>query len=790
MNMKKILKHASLVSLVSVCASVGFSLRAMRPKHIKGTHGSLRPERKLVSPAHGVAILGSGVLKKYYDFGPTDKDVRGNSTIRLIKDVFHAAPNSLRLHQTNSKHSIAYHFSPNIIAKLIGDSHRSRYENEKEQKCIDNYKNIILSDEGFKESTIKKNQKRIRGKVKRFSRTLVKSLQECGYYGTEKNPVYPEGMTHGILLAFLCSKVRGKRGIHCYFKALQDNMNSLLFIDREQKDLAYSKVVYSTAKDDIDFIVKKVERFSKKSNKNKEICWFFNKISYEDMVFSELVRPRKLPNFSQPEGITFYPGVTLISDCMETMIYDVCNLKLYDQKRNSFSLSKLPFKPDKKFKKFYKNNGDASKNLSHKYWASVVSNRPWVAYHCIVQTNTGDNNKKIGKLPEGFEGFIHGINKSFDLCEKVQVTFDYYDEDLLIDPQVYLFDQVAINQRKYIIIDPEKYFAFELQANITNVVVLLNMLLGLQLYEDTKIALLDERFDEKYFSALCNTLGWKCNIPKGKLKEKYRNKEMVTVELEVNSNSILFKWYMCVHGEVASRGSCMPPYRNKLLDYLVESLKNKTNESYSDLTSLFTLYYYPNEERFNKDREAFLDFPCLRRHLYFLQDLHDDKIKYSIIKTILEYEDDPYLFKLVRKLISSLAVNGERSYQEKMINLFFGMEDRKRRERLLGLFSGSLDQCYDVINGSKDIKKKVSLYKQAVLNNMYFKQAEDVVSEALKSEFVNVRMLGIELLGVLVRAGQAHEKAEEVLSEMDASTDKEQEAIICLKEALNQKFPQ
>ncbi len=772
MNMKKILKH---ISLVSVCASVGFSLLAIKAKYIKCTNNPLK--LKLVSPAYGVAMLESNVLKKYYDFGLTGKDDLGRNTVHLIKSIFYVVPNSSRLSTTNSKNSIPYHFSLNIIAKLIGDSHRSRYENE-EQKCIDNYKNIILSDEGFKESTRNKKQKSIRRKVNRFSRTLVKSLQECGYYGTEKNSVYPEGMTHGILLAFLCSKMRDKKDIHRYFKVLQSNLKSLLFIDKEQEKLAYSKKVYSTAQDDIDCIVKNVERLSKKSSKSKSVYLLDNEISYEDMVFAEIVRPKLLPRDSKFDWVEFFTTGREIPDCIETMINDICNLKLYDQEKNRYSLSRFKFQPDEKLKKFYKEHCNASDDLNHSAWAFIVTNRPCVAYSYIVQIN-GD--KKVVKLPDGFEGFIYGIDMSLGLRKKVEVLFE---------SETYSFDQIIINQRKYIAIDPKEYLAFEVQGNIMNVIVLLNTLLGLRLYKDIKAAFFEEQFDEKYFPILCDKLGWKYEILNGELKNKYSEKEKVTVGLNVNGNQVLLKWQMYCHGEVENKVCCMPPYRNNLLDSLVEALKNKTNKSYSDLISLFTLYYYPSEKRFRKDREAFLNFHCLRRHLYFLQDLNDDDIKCSIIKTILKYEDDPYLFALARKLISSLAVNDDVSYQEKMINFFFGMKEGKKRKRFLELFSGSLDQLYDVINGSKGIKKKVSLYKQAVLNNMYFKQAEDVALEAISCKFIDWRMSGFRLLISLVNVGQAHKKAEEVSLKMSAETDEEREVISRLKEALNQKFPQ
>lgn len=475
-----------------------------------------------------------------------------------------------------------------------------------------------------------------------FVATLIEALDQCGFFTTQSAEGYLPFTPYGLLLAFLYKKAESRGDLWHYFISLEQILNRSVFSDVIDEN---SWKASSFTQDEAEKMIKSFEKFSVHTVFSIDDCLK----NYENWIFAHLfLKKSDLPNKTffrtVPSFHIKYP------DCAETVIRALCNILMYDKDSQSFLIDQLlrtcPLikrdNLDEAFLKFYSpqaNNGLISDNIRndrserygvHGAWAPVVEDLSWVCYKQLVDRQS----HKIFTAPEKFNGFISfkdSIGNAIESEEGLEYIFPSTTvATTTIDEKA--FATISIAGQKYCVFDPEKFYAVEVAPSLKNTIIVINKLLGLNLFGDMTNAFFNKNFNSKYFDSLCKIFGWTV-ADKSILDDDLKvRKPKCCIKITTSHDASFEIGFSKKHARWApgmSKLLTTNPIQNiiialsKSLPYIVN---NQLENNHAGIFSLSNLFFiYSNNE---KNLENFLLKPDIRADVFnFLHSLYNQTAK-------------------------------------------------------------------------------------------------------------------------------------------------------------------
>ncbi|HSC24659.1 MAG TPA: hypothetical protein VLB80_00380 [Candidatus Babeliales bacterium] len=310
---------------------------------------------------------------------------------------------------------------------------------------------------------------------------VFNSLAECNPQNTDA--LYPQHMTQMILLAFMYKKYSNNRSI---LKIFYDELNNHL-----DKKVLISDLNDIWVKDEFKQVTQP-QAFGILA----KIFSSNNLASTIQQKFAELVYcSQQTQGFPTPIGHSFVvyeykSGKEIrLLDCGETPIRNFINLYAYDAEQNKFTHERLKENIDGnnvhpfliEYLTLFDDVNMASSPEAHSTWIKVVSNIPYATYVKAIDDTMGSY-KNIGLLANGL----------------IAIPGNEQNQELLH----------WLAEHKYTILEKTEY-GYELLPSIKNVIIVLNHIFGLNLFDDEgDLEKEFTRFDfiDYYFSKLCTKL--------------------------------------------------------------------------------------------------------------------------------------------------------------------------------------------------------------------------------------------------------------------------------------------
>lgn len=482
---------------------------------LKDTYSILSDEYKHCSPIYGAVWVETGILKKYYQYYA--KDDLGNSkyfTVKLLQTTFIVIGESLSV--TRSITRPQHYFSSSIIGSIIGAIENSVAQDKKAlaatiEKLISQDAQFLLETTSLSGADLKIMNRQIKG----LANAIVGSLDECGFW-TGDSSLYPRYMTHAILLACLYKISNEKVDLKEYFNTLSATIGKDIFtsvgkniidqaswnISKFDKNILDSIIAMCAQQANIAPSQDTLSQLLQIVSKNYPgidpfealVCAEINKQFYSTSLPLVIGQNKNQPTF---EGRPY-------SDCAEVALRNLCNFVVFNQEKLIF----IPVKteniaPSQKLIQYYQGDqADAKKHTRpdmYQAWASLLQNIPGFIY-----TVTEFDRRLLGN---------DLFNQS--RAHPCYVLLNPADIQALRLPKATSGDfyNLNINGEDYRVVDATKHKAYAVWQSLKNIIILLNYLFGLKLYDDPLAPFKDTKFCSKYFPLLCKKLGWSFKAP-------------------------------------------------------------------------------------------------------------------------------------------------------------------------------------------------------------------------------------------------------------------------------------
>ncbi len=521
-------------------------------KNIKDTYSLLRPEYKHLSLIHGAVAWETGVIRRMYDFGkiePEYQETNGrteivgyknpetnHAVIRLIHLLFNRIPGSTSPSDfiaTKQLTTIDVKKNAQKMASIIVACDKIKQLNlgtlketldsftqtEKsfprgiKQLALALKKEVKLSEITKKVKAVRTNDSDpaeltklrvsleiinninpnlngiLRDQVRLgldIYETLLAALNECDPINTES--LYPEYTVEMILQAFvykICEESR--EAMKAFYEELEKKLGAHIFLDNWKNSWTDQGFEPITKKNAFNIIKKNLAEKSAQQIMEAE----FEDFVYYSQQIRGLIQPtsfsRPQYNYSEKKATQSFP------DCMDTAMRNFINLFAYDVTSDLLNADSLQKSLGAKQEILISDNlrlflnefclpSHTSTMKAHNRWLDVISDIPYVVYNHKVNVKSGAEERRDSENgPRGYIKFPQG-----DLSEE---------------------KQSILRSRKHELIDDD-WKGYELKASVRNIIILLNHLLGLSLFEKP----LSEEFFRPdfvthYFPALCKRLG-------------------------------------------------------------------------------------------------------------------------------------------------------------------------------------------------------------------------------------------------------------------------------------------
>jgi hypothetical protein len=328
-----------------------------------------------------------------------------------------------------------------------------------------------LEELGLKDGSGKEFKRK---KFRPFVRSLIKSFQESD----KNNPqaLFVPGTTEGILLGYMLRRCHTKKDLASYLEGFMG------------KKVTLSEEEYST--EDIDRILGQgVQLDNVQAFGDWLTCAFYQK-NYRS----------GLPKIIGGADVLFHGNS--FPDCVETTIRNLCNIATYNGSNLGITPSDIELHHS--LRNFYQTEkanmpSEVSNKVVYQAWVDVIENMPGILYGRV----TGIDNNQTVFSPVEYEGFMpidETLISDQDLA-KLPV------KDVLIGNQKYQLHEKTVGTAKYLLVPKNSNLAcYEVMPTASNIVVALNNLFNLKLYEQKDI--FDPTFAQQNFQKVCNRLGW------------------------------------------------------------------------------------------------------------------------------------------------------------------------------------------------------------------------------------------------------------------------------------------
>jgi len=573
-------------------------------------------------------------------------------------------------------------------------------------------------------------------KLIEFVDNLQKSFEESG--GTSK-PEDQKYITHFpiyCLLVFLCQKVDTKEQLKDYFDAMQEMIGKdITVLLKKWTDDAYKM-------EDVEKGKKIIENLMKKKADQIDIVKDLD-ANYELLVYTVIKDRSNLPKPLKFTNVSFPKKVYTFSNCTETVLRLLCNIAVFDKSKATYSIDMLTSnkniddsKIDEEFKKYYKkypSNDRSDAADYHQAWNDVVQNKPGVVYANVIS--------KDGKLdiniPWSAYGFVY-FGEGVVSLEDIKSAFKNADSVMLVEIKGQEFVKLVLHGVTYLVFDPSKFQGYEIRANLKNVIVVLNRLFGLGLFENKNMPNYgEEDFQSKYFEKLCEKLNWEI---RSEVSNEHRSADQI--ELEVNNS----KFYLKI--SVGHADYSFPQqeafYENAteiLFPGFNNRIKSVQDHFQRNILECFLQLFSPSITFVDWKYLYFIEnYPLdyLKRYFYFLVNTttDDDKIKFlnKIVSSIKkerpfgEFEET-----FVLNIIDALSKTADRIYQDTALRLL--LKPRVNHAARPNI-QKKIKQLWHLIQERGDVYQQLSALNRlhgAGLGGDFEKQSEKLAKTGIKS---------------------------------------------------------
>jgi hypothetical protein len=761
-----------------------FSL-AINIRYIKNTYTILKPEYKHLSPANGPVWWSKGIIENMYTYG----------NVKLTTFLFHPVQGSFNV--TRAPGSAATYFTPRTVGLLLGEIEKIKpiiqkimqekkanawkeAELKKVQEVLKkNLANVLADDEGYKMG-VAGYLRAIQGdkaKLSYFSSNqkgliaaVVSLLEESGFFeikSKKSKAIYPFYTPYDILLTFLLRKAEDiksgekvdKLDYKEYFEGLRIQLGDVIFTEQGLRLLDSEAWLHDAYDDSEAAMITYLKEISSAIDKANPLDVELLNQLYEKMVFAELSRPKGFPNLAQYRT-SAYEGQPF-PDCVDTTMRNLCNVAVFDAKTNTFNLAMIKnAHPDAACSAFYINElykkaTEIENPLVHEAWTHVVENRPYISYNRILRKK----DIKVFCCAMRKNDSFHGFMLSTDALKgKAKGTIDISFEDGAHET----FDLLEMNGHRFALVDAAQFAPFEIMPSLKNVIILMNTLFGLGLYENIEKVFFEENFNTTYFPMIAKRFDWSYKI----LVEDLDQNDYQKIEIAVDTRrgSFTLRLYLDFvnisgHGQLILVSNIpQEPYQKRIFDFvsteLVEHAKAKMLDTHSFLFDLFALYQESNWLILTI--ALFNDFDALKGFTYFTQHLQDPDVKLGVILSIVGGRDLA-MYGLCAGLIQNLPVEGDFNYVSQVANLsseelLSSKESKPIVQALIKLYDSMLTRPID----DSTLRVVANFVSN---NNLFDEKAIDLVQKNIANKDEYTRSASLTLFEKLLKKGKGYTEA-------------------------------
>jgi len=489
---------------------------------------------------------------------------------------------------------------------------------------------------------------------------IVQSLQECGYFDADSTKaLYLPYTTHTLLLAFLDRRAQSRNDYLTYFNQLNDKVFAAKIdekqwasdrYDEKDSEVLTKKLFIEFTGIDFTYFIKDLE-------------------STAYAIYTDTIKKGELPPFAR-DGYVHY-SLAYFPNCFDNTMRNIINTVAYDPKSKTFNLeSSLPKGIDRNgispqaatyFKSEFAKPSLVEDSKAHQIAIELVSNIPGVMYVRRIHQN------KV-TVARGYpypitELFIHGITPPALEAVKKDVKDDKKDSDKkdikekkeekdLPAKKDHVFNKQGMN---YVIVPSEGNQLCEMLPSLKNLIVTLNYLLGLGLFDisDPKIYWA-ENFNTTYFPQLCEKLNWKAQLEKQELDAHDRTN---TIDITTDSGQRFKITLAPSHGSVTA---LVAPPESEFIKHISSIIQTFNTK---DLSPQAWLNYYDLRALVPEDKRFKQKMPSAIQQEYFLSDLDQDVVKMHAFNSLLdELTEYPQLSGLAIKFAKYLiCLAGDRA---------------------------------------------------------------------------------------------------------------------------------
>ena len=297
---------------------------------------------------------------------------------------------------------------------------------------------------------------------------------------------YPRHIAQWILLSVMCRKAKTKTDLVPYFSFLRKKLGAAAC---GTADESWVKELYTT--NGCDTTLQGI------SLTPESYSHILESGAYESIAYKQIVeRFYKGPSPKVPKYADIVIHGTVFPDCVESTIFTLCNMTMYNKETGTFELNRI--QPDYQshiLTDFYTNKEHKqATNIDlqnvHQDWGVLMQNLPLVTYRQqIIQTSNGPLVISAPKDIKGTicNGFIYGIP------DTIRASLEQDG------------DHVKIAGRWYIHTHESSGYLCEMHPTLRNVIIVLNQLFNLNIFSKVPIeeAFLSEHFNATYLPLLC-----------------------------------------------------------------------------------------------------------------------------------------------------------------------------------------------------------------------------------------------------------------------------------------------
>ncbi len=481
--------------LVIICSSV--QIFSINLQLLDGTTAVLSKSEQRYALFRGIAYA-EGVAENLYNSGnvkktiskeiidsrqPADEiadskervekfleEMSESATSKLLSQMFHRAGGQFQL--TEAPNNPVRQLTPKNMGEILRIISESKsLPQPKELLNLEFKIETYLEKLGLKKASGSPFKRK---DFKPFVSSLIGSLQESNPNNSQAS--FAPGTTEGILLSYVLKRCNTKADLEDYLEGLTG------------KKITLSNQEYSA--DDIKRIVDQgIQLENTEAFGDWLTCAFYQK-NYMSAL------PKITSNTS-----VIYQAISF-ADCVETTIRNLCNIATYDGA--SLGVAPKGITLSSLLQSFYAQEkanmpSEVSNKNVHQAWVDVIEDMPGMAYNRLKIT--GQNNHLY--LPSEYEGFmpIDGTMISEQELKELPT------KEFILSGQKFMLPEKTVGDARYLVVPQGMNLScYEVLPTASNMVVALNNLFDLKLYEST--TMFKQSFAQQNFSKICAKLGW------------------------------------------------------------------------------------------------------------------------------------------------------------------------------------------------------------------------------------------------------------------------------------------